>query len=63
MNTPSLSNPSPLAGRVLVVDDSAVVRKTIAELLEGDPEIEVMAMLPPRGTRPAGAFAPCRITG
>lgn len=29
--------------RVLVVDDSAVVRQTMKEILESDPQIEVMA--------------------
>src|SRR5450631_2844868 len=29
--------------RVLIVDDSAVVRQTLAEILSSDPEIEVMA--------------------
>src|SRR4029079_6237077 len=29
--------------RVLVVDDSALMRKLISKLLEGDPEIEVLA--------------------
>ena len=29
--------------RVLIVDDSAVVRQTLREVLESDPEIEVMA--------------------
>ena len=29
--------------RVLIVDDSAVVRQTLSELLSADPEIEVMA--------------------
>lgn len=29
--------------RVLIVDDSAVVRQTLREILEGDPRIEVMA--------------------
>src|ERR1700722_17447370 len=28
--------------RVLIVDDSAVVRQTLSELLSGDPEIEVI---------------------
>jgi len=32
--------------RVLVIDDSAVVRQTMTELLESDPEIEVMATAP-----------------
>ena len=30
------------AVKVLIVDDSAVVRQTMAEILSGDPEIEVM---------------------
>ena len=29
--------------RVLIVDDSAVVRRTLSEILASDPEIEVMA--------------------
>lgn len=29
--------------RLLIVDDSALVRKTVQELLDGDPEIEVIA--------------------
>jgi two-component system chemotaxis response regulator CheB len=29
--------------RVLIVDDSAVVRQTLSEVLSGDPEIEIMA--------------------
>jgi two-component system chemotaxis response regulator CheB len=29
--------------RVLIVDDSAVVRQTLAEILSSDPRIEVMA--------------------
>jgi DNA-binding NarL/FixJ family response regulator len=29
--------------RVLIVDDSAVVRQTLREVLESDPEIEVIA--------------------
>ena len=29
--------------RVLIVDDSAVVRQTLAQLLSSDPGIEVMA--------------------
>jgi two-component system, chemotaxis family, protein-glutamate methylesterase/glutaminase len=32
--------------RVLVVDDSAVVRKTLSEILSSDPSIEVMATAP-----------------
>lgn len=32
--------------RVLIVDDSAVVRQTLKEILEDDPEIEVMATAP-----------------
>jgi two-component system, chemotaxis family, protein-glutamate methylesterase/glutaminase len=32
--------------RVLIVDDSAVVRRTLEEVLESDPEIEVMATAP-----------------
>ncbi|NJD57758.1 MAG: chemotaxis response regulator protein-glutamate methylesterase [Nitrospirae bacterium] len=32
--------------RVLIVDDSAVVRKTLAEVLSSDPQIEVMATAP-----------------
>lgn len=30
--------------RVLIIDDSAVVRQTLADILDGDPEIEVMAV-------------------
>ncbi len=29
--------------RVLIVDDSAVVRRTLTEILATDPEIEIMA--------------------
>src|SRR5512134_2751495 len=32
--------------RVLIVDDSAVVRKTLAEILSSDPQIEVMGTAP-----------------
>jgi len=32
--------------RVMVVDDSAVVRQTLKDVLEGDPEIEVSAVAP-----------------
>jgi two-component system chemotaxis response regulator CheB len=32
--------------RVLIVDDSAVVRQALKEILEADPEIEVMAVAP-----------------
>ena len=32
--------------RVLIVDDSALVRQTLKEILSCDPEIEIMAMAP-----------------
>ena len=34
----------PEAIRVMIVDDSAVVRQTLKEVLESDPDIEVMAV-------------------
>ena len=30
--------------RVLIVDDSAVVRQTLKEVLESDPDIEIMGV-------------------
>ncbi len=36
----------PKKTRVLIVDDSAVVRQTLKELLESDPEIEVLGVAP-----------------
>jgi two-component system chemotaxis response regulator CheB len=41
--------------RVLVVDDSAVIRKLLSEVLAGDPELQVA------GTAPNGSLALARI--
>lgn len=42
--------------RVLVVDDSAVARKSLAEVLTSDPEIQVIATAPILSSPPS-AFA------